>query len=167
MVGARSFSVWTLNGRLVFDSGDEFEQITAAAVPELFNATEDSNKVDQRSIARGPEPEELVIGRVDNREYAFICFERIGGVIVYDVGAPATPVFQQYINNRNPAADPAVVCGPKEQPETPDCRKAGDLEPEGLLFISKEESPIDAPLLVVSHELSDSTTVYRVDTIGQ
>src|SRR5699024_11785771 len=33
--GARSFSTWTTDGDLVFDSGDEFEQITAEAVPEF------------------------------------------------------------------------------------------------------------------------------------
>ena len=35
---ARSFSIWTTDGDQVFDSGDAFEQITAAAVPGFFNS---------------------------------------------------------------------------------------------------------------------------------
>jgi 2',3'-cyclic-nucleotide 2'-phosphodiesterase / 3'-nucleotidase / 5'-nucleotidase len=36
--GARSFSIWTADGQLVFDSGDQFEQITASANPAFFNS---------------------------------------------------------------------------------------------------------------------------------
>merc|ERR1711879_687125 len=35
--GARSFSIWNENGDLVFDSGDQFEQIVADATPFYFN----------------------------------------------------------------------------------------------------------------------------------
>ena len=37
--GARSFSVWDLAGNLVYDSGDELEQLTAAWYPDNFNAS--------------------------------------------------------------------------------------------------------------------------------
>lgn len=36
--GGRSFSIWSTSGSLVFDSGDELEQLTAAAYPANFNA---------------------------------------------------------------------------------------------------------------------------------
>jgi len=163
MLGARSFSVWTTDGTLVFDSGDAFEQITAAAVPAYFNTGEDSNKLDDRSDDRGPEPEYLTVGKVGPREYVFIGFERISGVMVYDITDPRQPYFVQYINNRNFGFDPSKVCGTKGQPQLPNCENVGDLETEGLLFIAREDSPIDVPLLVVSHELSDSTTLYRID----
>jgi hypothetical protein len=163
MLGSRSFSVWSRDGDLVFDSGDDFEQITAQAAPTLFNAPEDANRPDARSVSRGPEPEHLTTGKIGGHEYVFIGFERIGGIIVYDVTDPKTPEFVQYINNRNPAVDPSDVCGAKGEPEKPGCALAGDLEPEGLLFIPERDSPVDAPLLVAIHELSDSTTIYRID----
>ena len=34
--GGRSFSIWTADGHPVFDSGDDFEQITAAAIPQIL-----------------------------------------------------------------------------------------------------------------------------------
>src|SRR4030095_16008203 len=36
--GGRSFSIRTADGELVFDSGDDFEQVTAAQVPASFNS---------------------------------------------------------------------------------------------------------------------------------
>jgi hypothetical protein len=164
--GGRSFSIWTTDGNVVFDSGDDFERIIAQAAPKIFNAGEDSNVPDVRSDDRGPEPEHVVLGNVASHQYAFISFEHVGGVIAYDVTDPEAPKFVQYTNNRNIDVDPSEVCGQKGQPELPGCKTAGDLEPEGLLFIAKEDSPIDAPLLVVNHELSDSTTLYRIDQVS-
>jgi hypothetical protein len=161
--GSRSFSTWSTSGQLLFDSGDDFEQITAQVLPDFFNATEDENGFDQRSDDRGPEPEGLAVGKLHGRQYAFITFERIGGVIVYDITDPQAPGFQQYINNRNFAVEPKDVCGSKGNPGLSTCPLAGDLEPEGILFIPSEESPIDAALLAVTPELSDSTTLFRID----
>jgi hypothetical protein len=163
MLGSRSFSVWTTDGKLVFNSGDDFEKTTAAAIPAWFNTGEDENVLDSRSDDRGPEPEHLAVGAVEGRDYLFVGFERISGFVVYDITDPRAPVFQQYINNRNFAINPKSVCGPKGSPETPACAEVGDLEPEGFVFIPKEDSPIYVPLLAVIHELSDSTTVYRID----
>ena len=36
--GARSFSIWSETGELVFDSSDQLEWITAATYPSNFNA---------------------------------------------------------------------------------------------------------------------------------
>ena len=38
----------------------------------------------------------------------------------------------------------------------------GDLSVEGLLFIPASSSPTGVPLLVVSHETSDSVTVFGI-----
>jgi hypothetical protein len=153
MLGARSFSVWTTQGRQVFDSGDDFERITSIAAPPLFNAEERTNVADRRSDDRGPEPEHLVVGKINGRSYVFVVFERIGGVIVYDITDPRQPFFVQYINNRNP--DGKLVANT-------DGASMGDLEPEGLILIAPAESPTGEALLVVSHELSRSTTLFRI-----
>lgn len=148
-LGGRSFSVWTAGGELVWDSGDDIEQITAMMFPANFNANNDENDFDGRSDNKGPEPEGLAVGKAYGRNYAFIGLERIGGILVYDVTEPMAPVFVQYINNRDFSAD-------IESPA------AGDLGPEGLLFISDEESPTGIPLLVVANEISGTTTVYGI-----
>jgi hypothetical protein len=160
-------AVWTTGGKRVFDSGDAFERITAQAVPAYFNTAEDENEFDAQSDGRGPEPEHLTVGRIGRHTYAFIGFERIGGIIVYEVTDPRTPRFVQYINNRNFALDPRTECPEKGEPMTPRCVQVGDLEPEGFVFIREQESPIGVPLLAAIHELSDSTTLYRVDRIGR
>ncbi len=164
LLGSRSFATWTEDWELIFDSGDDLEQITARAAPAFFNTPDDQTKFDAKSNERGPEPETLAVGRVGSRQYVFIAPERIGGVFVYDITDPANPAFQQYINFRDFTIDPAEVCE-KNKPQSETCAQAGDLGPEGVLFISGEESPIDVPLVVVVHEVSDSTTIYRVDEV--
>src|SRR5512147_173934 len=59
--GGRSFSIRLPDNRLVFDSGDDFEQITAQAWRDtngyfLFNTPDDENRFDDNSDLRGPEP---------------------------------------------------------------------------------------------------------------
>ena len=161
-IGGRSLAIWTARGELLADTGDAFERITAAAVPAFFNVPDDSNRFDQTSPGRGPEPEALAVGKIGSRNYVFVGFERIGGVMVYDITDPRHPHFEQYINNRNFAIDPATVCE-KGKPKSSACASVGDLSVEGLLFIPADSSPDGKPLLVVSHETSDSVTVFGID----
>ena len=149
--GARSFSIFSDDGALVYDSGEEFERITADVLPDVFNASNANNNFDDRSDNKGPEPEGAELGVIDDRTYAFVGLERIGGVMVYDVSDPAKPVFVQYINNRDFTKDP-------EDQTT----EAGDLGPEGLHFISAEDSPTGQPLLAVANEVSGTVTVYAI-----
>jgi hypothetical protein len=164
MLGARSFAIWTASGQLVFDSGDDLEQIIAEAVPECFNCSDSSINFDGQSADRGPEPESVAVGSVGGRYYAFIAPERIGGVYVCDITRPQAPSFQQYINFRDFSVDPSQVCE-ENRPLSEECAQAGDLGPEGVLFIAAEDSPIGVPLIAVSHELSTSTTLYRIDAV--
>ena len=162
--GGRSFGIWTSDGELVFDSGSEFEQIIAAALPQFFNAPDDANTFDGRSDSRGPEPEPLDVGTIGGRQYAFIGFERIGGMMVYDITDPSHPHFEQYINNRNFAVDPAPCIAAGIPPSA--CPDVGDLSVEGVLFIPPEQSPDGAPLLVLTHETSDSLALFRIDPVS-
>ncbi len=161
--GGRSLAVWTTRGELIADTGDSFERIIAAAVPAFFNAPDDSNQSDRTSQGRGAEPEPLTVGTIAGRTYAFVGFERLGGVMVYDITDPRSPQFQQYINNRNFAVDPATVCT-KDMPKSPACAAAGDLSVEGVLFIPASDNKLGVPLLIASHETSDTVTVFRINS---
>ncbi|MBN1448005.1 MAG: choice-of-anchor I family protein [Bacteroidetes bacterium] len=149
--GARSFSIWDTAGNLVWDSGDQFEQITAAAYPADFNTDNDENDPDGRSDAKGPEPEALTVATICGSTYAFIGLERIGGIMVYDISDPTAPVFQQYINNRDFALEPEN-----------NVNTVGDLGPEGLIFIDAADSPNGQNLLVCASEVSGTVTLFSV-----
>ncbi|NWF49925.1 MAG: T9SS type A sorting domain-containing protein [Ignavibacteriaceae bacterium] len=149
--GGRSFSIWDAQGNLIFDSGAQLEQITANAFPTHFNSTNDANNTfDNRSDNKGPEPEGVVVANILNRNFAFIGLERIGGVVVYDITNPSDPSFVQYINSRDFSGNPAAGT-------------AGDLGPEGLLFIPFNRSPNLKPLLVVGNEISGSISIFQVN----
>jgi hypothetical protein len=153
--GARSFSIWATDGTLVFDSGDDFEQITADLLPADFNSNNDENgSFDARSDDKGPEPEGVVIAELYSKTYAFIGLERVGGVMVYDITTPKNPKFVQYVNNRDFTGDAAAGT-------------AGDLGPEGLTVITPEDSPNGKALLVVGNEVSGTTTIYEIAGPGK
>ena len=165
--GGRSFSIFDEFGNLVFDSGDEFEKITADLIPNDFNSDNDENdSFDSRSDAKGPEPEAIITGEVNGTTYAFIGLERVGGIMVYDLSNPSAPEFVDYVNNRNfrdENGDPIPV-----QLEDGSVNPAvGDLGPEGFDFISAEDSPSGEPLLAVGNEVSGTTTVYSVADVAQ
>ncbi|MCB0205354.1 MAG: DNRLRE domain-containing protein, partial [Anaerolineae bacterium] len=141
--GARSFSVWDQYGNLAYDSSDDFEQTTADVVPDIFNSNGDVDSFDSRSDNKGPEPEGTDTGEINGRIYAFVGMERTGGIAVYDVTSPYSPIFASY---------------------TP--QPADDLSPEGILFVPAAESSAATPLLIVTNEVSGTVTVYAVESTG-
>lgn len=152
--GGRSFSIWDTKGNLVFDSGDQFEQITADLVDQglVFNASNDNNGDNDRSDDKGPEPENVTVGVVGGKTYAFVGLERVGGVMVYDITTPASATFVTYVNNRDFTADVETSA-------------AGDLGPEGIQFIPALRSSTGTPQLVVGSEVSGTTTVWDVESL--
>ena len=152
VLGGRSFSIRDASGALVFDSGADFERITAERYPLRFNASNDNNNFDDRSDNKGPEPEGVVVGTIRGRTFAFIGLERIGGVMIYDVTEPARATFVDYVNNRDFTLLPTGA--------TPT-----DNGPEGLAFIEAKDSPTRKPLLVIGNEVSGTTTIYSVDLV--
>jgi 2',3'-cyclic-nucleotide 2'-phosphodiesterase / 3'-nucleotidase / 5'-nucleotidase len=161
--GARSFSVFTTDGELIWDSGDEFERVTRDAFPDFFNSGHDTAEFDNRSDNKGPEPEGITVERLNGRTYAFIGFERIGGVITYDVTNPTRPVRVDYVNNRDFEAQ---LAGQLEAEETGETfvpgPESGDLGPEGITVIQAGDSPTGTALVVVANEVSGTTTVFEV-----
>ncbi|WP_439590905.1 choice-of-anchor I family protein [Microbacterium sp.] len=147
--GGRSFSIWTTEGTQVFDSGDQFENITYVANPAYFNSNHSEANFEGRSDDKGPEPENLAIGAVGGRTYAFIGLERVGGVMVFDITDPAGAAFVTYVDNRDFTVDQTTSA-------------AGDLGPEGLEFISGAASPTGLPLLAVGNEVSGTTTLFSL-----
>ena len=148
LFGGRSFSVLrvTENGlEEVYDSGSDFEAITAKHFPDFFNCSNDNIDLEDRSGKKGPEPEGTAVGAVNGRTYAFIALERIGGVMIYDVTDPAKAEFVNYINSREFAAD-----------------IQGDVSPEGLCFVPAAESRTGKPLLLAACEVSGTLAVYEL-----
>ena len=144
--GGRSFSIYEAAAdglKLVFDSGSEFEEVTAEKLPDYFNASNDKTSPDNRSGKKGPEPESVVTGTVGKKTYAFIAIERIGGVMVYDITDPANAAFVNYINSRE--FDDAIK---------------GDVSPEGLCFVPASDSKSGNALLLTACEVSGTLTVY-------
>lgn len=154
VLGARSFSIWAADGTQMFDSGSQFEQVTARRYPNNFNAGHTTNALEDRSDNKGPEPEGVVLGQIAGRTFAFIGLERIGGIMVYDVTNPQNARYIQYINARDFSKNPAT-----------EFTVLGDLGPEGLAFIPAAESPNGKPLLVVGNEVSGTTAIFGIDVI--
>ena len=147
--GGRSFSIRDADGGLVFDSGDQLEQIVAERLPKDFNSTNDANgSFDTRSDNKGPEPEGLAVGTIAGRTYAFVGLERIGGVAVFDITVPSRSTFVDYVNTRDFSGDLAG--------------NGSDSGPEGLVFVAATDSPTGSPLLLVGNETSGTTTVFAV-----
>jgi DNA-binding beta-propeller fold protein YncE len=149
--GARSFSIWNSEtGEMVYDSGSDFEKITAnhPVWGALFNASNSNNKFKNRSDNKGPEPEGVVIAKIDGRDYAIVGLERIGGIMTYDITDPMNPVFENYTNSRDLGED-----------------EGGDLAPEGIIYISPEDSPVHNGIIVVANEESATISVYYLNNV--
>ncbi|MCX8079929.1 MAG: choice-of-anchor I family protein, partial [Bacteroidia bacterium] len=144
--GGRSFSIWNATtGNLVYDSRNDFERITSKnTFSVMFNANNTVATKKDRSDDKGPEPEGVAIGKIGNNVYAFIALERIGGVMVYDITNPASPVYITYVNNRN-----ITTNGP-------------DRGAEGVIFIPQSESPNGMHIVIAANEISSSLSIWGI-----
>lgn len=143
LYGGRSFGIYNADTmELVYESANDFEQKTAAYLPEWFNCSNDSIAIDDRSAKKGPEAEGVTVGQIGDKTYAFIALERIGGVMVYDVTDPANTAYVNYINTRDFSED-----------------IAGDDSPEGLCFLSLD----GMPMLLAACEVSGTVAAYSFD----
>jgi len=130
--GARSFSIWNSNGKMVYDSGSEFEDRLAE-----FEAAGMDVWVDSRSDDKGPEPESITTGKLGGDTYAFIGLERVSGIFVYRISNPSRPTFAGYL----------------------DVKAYGDISPEGLVFIPRTDN---SGWLLVTSEVSNTTSLYEI-----
>lgn len=167
-LGARSLSIWKsptgtnsiAGATLVGDTGDAIEKKIAELLPTYFNAdwntsTGTPNAKDSRSDNKGPEPEGLAVAKVFGRTVAFVGLERIGGVMAFDISSPSNPTYLTYTNS-------SVFTGVGGANFATAGAPAGDVSPESVLFVKASESPTGDPLVIVAHELSGTTAIYKV-----
>lgn len=145
--GARSFSIWNATtGTLVYDSGDDLEQITSThpTYGAIFNCSNTNITKKDRSDDKGPEPEGVTVATIAGIPYAFVSMERVGGLMTFNISNPAAPKFVQYINNRGLSG------------------LTGDRGPEGIIYIKQQDSPNGKALVVLGNEVSSSVSVYEI-----
>ena len=153
LLGSRSFSIWDAETlKQIFESGDDFEQITAKEFPEHFNSGHGEAGLDKRSNKKGPEPETVAVLTANGKTYAVIGLERMGGIMVYDISDPAKAAYADYLNVR----------GFSETVK--DLSKLGDLGPEGICAISAQNSPTGNAMLLVANEVSGTVTIAQIET---
>ena len=167
-LGARSLSIWKsptgtnsiAGATLVGDTGDAIEKKIAELLPAYFNAdwstsTGTPSTKDSRSDNKGPEPEGLAVAKVFGRTIAFVGLERIGGVMTFDISTPSSPQYLSYTNS-------SIFTGVGGSNFATAGAPAGDVSPEGVLFVKASDSPTGDPLVIVAHELSGTTAIYKV-----
>jgi hypothetical protein len=137
--GARSFTIWTTSGQMVYDSGDDIAYQTSILTPESFNGgKEPTGEFDDRSDDKGAEPEAVEVLNINDERYIlFVGLERNDQVMVYDITNPYAPVFLDILSND------------------------GDDAPEGVLAIPAADSPTGKDLLIVSNEDSGTVSFYE------
>ncbi len=98
-----------------------------------------SNFDDTRSDNKGSEPEGVTIATLGARTYAFIGLERAHMVMMFDITNPLAPTY------------------------TTAFKRAGDLNPEGLVVVPAVDSPNGKPLLITANEVSNTLTVFEIN----
>jgi len=138
--GARSFSIRDADGVLVYDSGDILDKAAFAA--GIYN--------DGRSRDKGVEPEGVALMEIGGRTLAFIGFERTreSAVAIFDITSPLNVSYLDLIVGGD--GDGILEAGE-------------DLSPEGLLAYSIGGQHY----LAVAHEVSNTTTLYRIAAVPE
>jgi len=91
--GARSFSIWSTTGDLLFDSGNEFT---------LKTLYEFGSYPENRSDDKGTEPESVTTYSDGTNTFAIIGLERSGDVLIYNINDIYNPRFVQRLRNTSP-----------------------------------------------------------------
>ena len=163
-LGARSFSVWrapTVAGVFpadrIYDSGNLIEKKVLEYNGLYFNADWNTtagtaNLLDTRSDNKGPEPEGIAYGKAFGKHFIVVGLERDSGIMLFEVSTPSAPQFVQYISTVDWTSSTFRVGG------------AGDISPEGILFIEAKNSPSKKPLVVVSYEVSGTVAIFELSS---
>lgn len=141
--GSRSFSILNANtGEIVYDSGSEFEIISAQHGGKNYNANQKPGDFDSRSDAKGPEPEAIAVGVIDQSAYAFIGMERSGFIFIYDITVPQSARCVGMIDTLGDQGE--------------------DIGPEFMQFIPAGENASGHNILLVGFEVSQTISAYSI-----
>jgi DNA-binding beta-propeller fold protein YncE len=163
--GTRSFSVWrpaNVEGvdtmEQMWDSGDFLETLVAkentAGYNSDWNTTNGGpNALESRSTKKGPEVEGIAVGSAYGSQWIVVGMERDGGIALFNGDDALKPVFVDYINTS--VREGNLIAGKATA-------GAGDVSPEGIMFVSPEDSPTGSALVVVSYELSGTVGIYEI-----
>lgn len=159
LLGGRSFSIYDASDLTrVYNSGSDFEKITARIFPDFFNTSNDEDKgvdeLDARSNKKGPEAENITVLNIKDKTYAIVGLERISGIMIYDITDPSNPVYKDYFNNR-------IFIKSVNDGEEIGLEKRGNIGPEGLCAIEAKDSPTGKPLVLVANEVSGTVQVIE------
>ncbi len=134
--GARSFTIWSTSGNVVYDSGDLIGKKTLELNATLFN--NDEGETDGRSDDKGAEPEAVETLKIGDKTLLFVGLERTGGVMVFDITNPVAPIFLDWMVDET------------------------DIGPEGLIAIKAADSPTGNDLVVITNEVSNTISIYEI-----
>lgn len=159
LLGGRSFSIYDASDLTrVYNSGSDFEKITARIFPDFFNTSNDEDKgvdeLDARSNKKGPEAENITVLNIKDKTYTIVGLERISGIMIYDITDPSNPVYKDYFNNR-------IFIKSVNDGEEIGLEKRGNIGPEGLCAIEAKDSPTGKPLVLVANEVSGTVQVIE------
>ncbi|TSE10429.1 choice-of-anchor I family protein [Aquimarina algiphila] len=135
--GARSFTIWSTSGSVIYDSGDQIGKTIFDLDAGAFNNNE-GGAADKRSDDKGAEPEAVETLKVGNKTLLFVGLERTGGLMIYDISNPSHPEFLEWI------------------------RDDVDISPEGLTVVRAEDSPVDKDLVIITNEVSNTVAIYEI-----
>jgi alkaline phosphatase len=137
--GGRSVSIRLMDGTLVWDSGNEVEQLVRA----LGLLGPNSDRWTRLSI----EPENLVVGMIGPQRWLFAGIERGLSIAAWNISNPNRPIFGGLIYDLGLGNAMAQI--------------------EGLSFISAEESWDGKTYLVASAESQGWTHLFELDAVPE
>jgi hypothetical protein len=163
------------NGLCDNDSDDGYD-----ICPFNADSVGDDMGFDDRSDAKGPEPECVATGTLpDGTILSFVGLERSGGIITYDISDPYAPTFQDFLNVRNwQQCDDDLsesetyydaleddYSGSITDDDASDyfIRTALNDGPENLVFVPAEDSSIGQPMLLAVAPLAGRLTAYIIE----
>ena len=155
--GSNSMTMYR-NGIVIWDSATLLDQIQTAAFGvaningshSLSSDKSTMNYVGQdRSDDKGAEPEGVAVGMVGDRRIAILGLERMSALAIFDITAPANPVFQEWLQMLPTKATPA--------------KDVKYFSPEGIVFVPANKSPSGKALIITSYELSGSLSIHQIE----